>query len=165
MKHNCNKQKIDTYTSPIETTKRINSTFSILNNTCLNDPARELGNLSADHTQSEITAELSDPELLGAFLKSVNPPLTGNEGWATAVVAKAWYGVPENPAPKKFEHSTGCRTSNTVIKILLDCGLDGDLWFHENGTASDFPYLTRQVPHSWHTLSGSFLTNGRSKVN
>ena len=27
-----------------------------------------------------------------------------------------------------------------------------------------FPYLTRQVPLSWHKLNGSFLTKGRSKV-
>ena len=27
-----------------------------------------------------------------------------------------------------------------------------------------FPYLTRQVPLSWHMLNGSFLTKGRSKV-
>ena len=28
-----------------------------------------------------------------------------------------------------------------------------------------FPYLTRQVPNSWHTSNGSFLTKGRSKVS
>ena len=28
-----------------------------------------------------------------------------------------------------------------------------------------FPYLARQVPNSWHTLNGSFLTRGRSKVS
>ena len=27
-----------------------------------------------------------------------------------------------------------------------------------------FPYLTRQVPNSWCTSNGSFLTKGRSKV-
>ena len=28
-----------------------------------------------------------------------------------------------------------------------------------------FPYLTWQVPNSWHTSNGSFLTKGRSKVS
>ena len=27
------------------------------------------------------------------------------------------------------------------------------------------PYLTRQVPNSWHTSNGSFLTKGRIKVS
>ena len=37
--------------------------------------------------------------------------------------------------------------------------------FHEKGTPMHFPYLTRQVPISWHTLNANFLTKGRSKVN
>ena len=92
-------------------TKCFNSTVLILNNACLNDPAKDIGNLSANYTQSEITAKL-----MGAFLNSVNPPLTGNEGWVTAVVAKARYVVTENPAPEKFAHSSRCCTRNKVIK-------------------------------------------------
>jgi hypothetical protein len=90
--------------------------------------------------------------------------LTGKEGKVTAVVAKAHCKATENPALKNFEHSTGHCTSNIVIKILLDSGSDGDLLFHEKGTEKHFPYLTRQVPKSWHMLNGSFLTKGRSKV-
>jgi hypothetical protein len=37
--------------------------------------------------------------------------------------------------------------------------------FHEKATPMHFPFLTRQVPNSWHTSSGSFLTKGRSKVS
>ena len=37
--------------------------------------------------------------------------------------------------------------------------------FHEKGTEKYFPYLARQVPKSWHTSKGSFLTKGRSKVS
>jgi hypothetical protein len=37
------------------------------------NPAKDLGNLLADHTQSEITAKLSDPELSGDRLNSVTP--------------------------------------------------------------------------------------------
>jgi hypothetical protein len=39
--------------------------------------------------------------------------------------------------------------------------------FHETGPPMHFPYLarTRQVPTSWHTLNGNFLTKGRREVN
>jgi hypothetical protein len=91
--------------------------------------------------------------------------LTGKEGPVTTVVAKARNKANENPARKNHEQSTGRRTSNIVIKILLDSGSDGDLLFHEKGTEKYFPYLTRQVPKSWRMSNESFLTKGRSKVN
>ncbi len=71
----------------------------------------------------------------------------------------------ENPACKKIEHSTGHHTSNTVIKILLYSCFYGALLFHEEETAMHFPYLTRQVPKSWHTSNENVLTKGRSKIN
>jgi hypothetical protein len=37
--------------------------------------------------------------------------------------------------------------------------------FHEKGKPMHFPYLTRQVPNSWHTTNGNFLTKGRRKVS
>ncbi len=44
------------------------------------------------NTQSELTAELSDPKLLGALLNSVNSSFNiKQEGRVTAVVAKARY--------------------------------------------------------------------------
>ncbi len=43
-------------------------------------------NLLADHTKSEITAELSDPELSGDFLNSVTPMQSMD---VTTVVATA----------------------------------------------------------------------------
>ena len=103
------------------------------NNTSSN-LAEDLGNLPADVTQSEITSELSAPELSGDLFNSVNPLSTGNEGRVTTVVAKARNKATENPARKNIKHSTGRRTSNTVIRILLDSGSDGDLLFHEKGT-------------------------------
>ncbi len=44
-------------------------------------------------------------------------------------------------------------------------GSDGDLMFLEKRMPMHFPYLTRQVPNSWYTANGSFLTKGRSKVS
>ena len=40
----------------------------------------------------------------------------------------------------------------------------GDIMF-QKGTPIHSPYLTRQVPNSWHASNGSFLTKGRSKVS
>jgi hypothetical protein len=37
--------------------------------------------------------------------------------------------------------------------------------FHEKEFPMHFPYLTRQVPNSWHASNGNFLTKGRSKIN
>jgi hypothetical protein len=54
--------------------------------------------------------------------------------------------------------------SNSIIRVLLDSGSDGDLRFHEKGMPVHFPYLTRQVPLLWRTSNGSFLTKGRCKV-
>jgi len=104
---------------------------------------------------------MSDPELSGAFLNSVSSSFSKEqERRVTAVVTKARYqGATENQTQQRFEHSAGSCPSNAVIKVLLESGSDGDLMFHEKGMPMHFPYLTRQVPNSWHTLNGSFLTN------
>ena len=94
--------------SPIRTTLLANITFSDSSNTRLN-PVEDLGNLSAELIQSEITAKLSDPKLLGDLFNSVNPPLTGKEGRVITVVAKACHRTIENPA---------LRTSNTLQGIV-----------------------------------------------
>jgi hypothetical protein len=120
-----------------------------------------------NNTQSEVPAKLSDSKILDAFLNSVNPYLISQkEGRVTAAVTKAMHHkATKNQTKQRHEHSARSSTSNTVIKILLDSRSDGDLMFHEKGTSMHFPYLTRQVPTSWHTSNGNFLTKGRSKVN
>jgi hypothetical protein len=55
---------ITNYPSPIENTPRANITFSDSNNRSSN-LAEDRGNLPAETTQSEITAELLDPKLPG----------------------------------------------------------------------------------------------------
>ena len=50
------------------------------------------------------------------------------------------------------------------VKVLLDSGSDGNLYFLQKGTDKHFPYLKRQVPKSWHTSNGSFQMNGRAKL-
>ena len=54
---------------------------------------------------------------------------------------------------------TSCPSNK--IKVLLDLGSDGDLYFLQKGTDKPFPYSKRQVPKSWHILNGRFQTNGR----
>ena len=97
------------------------------------------------NTQSELTAELSDPKLLGALLNGVNSSFNSKqEGRVTAVVAKAMnHKATENQAKQRVKHSARCRPSNEVIQVLLDSGSDGDLMFHENGMPMHFPYLAR----------------------
>ena len=55
------------------------------------------------------------------------------------------------------------RPSNK-IKVLLDSGSNGDLYFLQKGTDKPFPYSIRQVPKSWHTSNGRFQTNGRANL-
>ncbi len=50
------------------------------------------------------------------------------------------------------------------IQVFLDTGSKGDLFFHEKGRPKPFPYLTRQVPKSWHMSNGTFHTHGRGKL-
>ena len=88
------------------------------------------------NTQSELTANLLGSELLlGVLLKSVSASFnSGQEGRVTAVVAKERYHkATKNQAKQKIEHSDRSHTSNTIIKVILDSGSEGDLMFHEKG--------------------------------
>ena len=49
------------------------------------------------------------------------------------------------------------------IKVLLDSGSDGDIWFHSKGTTKRFPYSERQMVKSYHTSNGNFQTKGQAK--
>ena len=171
-KRNKTKVSVNTYPSPNKATSKLVSKNNSKLNTRVLQKIKDQKNLdpsdtSKQNTQSELTAKLSDPELSGALLNSVSSSFNNEqEGGVTAVVAKARYHrATENQPKQRFEHPARSRPSNTVIKVLLDSGSDGDLMFHEKGTPKHFPYLARQVPNSWHTSNGSFLTKGRSKVS
>ena len=73
----------------------------------------------------------------GAFHNSVNSSFKSKkEGRVTAVVAKARYKATENQAQQRVKHSARSHPSNTVIKVLLDSGLDGDIMFQK-----EHPYI------------------------
>jgi hypothetical protein len=82
----------------------------------------------------------------------------------TAIIAKLVYNKADSQSSSGLKHQSKSLKSN-LIRVLLDSGSNGDLWFQEKGTKPRFSYLTRQVPKSWHTSNGSFLTKGRGEVN
>jgi len=69
----------------------------------------------------------------------------------------------ENASSRAPKLPLKSRPSNK-IRVLLDTGSNGDLCFHEKGKLKPFPYLTWQVPKSWHTSNGTFQTHGRGKL-
>ena len=67
-----------------------------------------------------------------------------------------------------IEHSRRCRRTKKLlftkkIRVLLDTGSDGDIWFHRKGATKRFPYTERQVVKSYHTSAGVFHTKGQAK--
>ena len=67
-------------------------------------------------------------------------------------------------AGSKVQHSSKKIPKKKLIRVLLDSGSDGDLLFHKKGTPKHFPYLTRQVPKTWHTSNGDFQTKGKGDI-
>ena len=69
-----------------------------------------------------------------------------------------------------IEHSKRCRRTKKLlftkkIRVLLDSGSDGDIWFHRKGATKRFPYTERQVVKSYHTSNGVFQTKGQAKFD
>ena len=66
---------------------------------------------------------------------------------------------------QKSSKSNKKDTKEKVIRVLLDSGSSGDLWFHKKGTPKHFPYSTRLVSKSWNTSNGIFTTKGRGEFS
>ena len=67
-----------------------------------------------------------------------------------------------------IEHSKRCRRTKKLlftkkVRVLLDSGSDGDIWFHRKGATKRFLYPERQVVKSYHTSEGVFRTKGQAK--
>ena len=86
---------------------------------CTNKIIKLLLQNIAKQTQSEITAELSDPEMSVPFSICELLFQKQKEVRDTAVVANARYKATENQAQQRFEHSARSCPSNAVIKVLL----------------------------------------------
>ena len=104
MKRNKINLDVKSYPSPNKATENLD--FKNLNQ--LNTFQR-----NCTKTQSERLAELSDPELSGAHLNSVNCSFNNaQEGRVTAVVAKVKYQqATKNQAKQKIERSARCQVS------------------------------------------------------
>ena len=67
-----------------------------------------------------------------------------------------------------IEHSKRCRRSSKLlftkkVRVLLDSGSDGDIWFHRKEATKRFPYTERQLVKSYQTSAGDFRTKGQAK--
>ena len=102
-------------------------------------------NLATDRTTAQASETIDGTQVSYQTLDDTST-LADLEGRVTAVVAKVKYKATESRARRKINHPGRHCTSNNIIKVLLDSGSDGDLWFHHKGTPMHFPYLTRQVP-------------------
>ena len=80
------------------------------------------------------------------------------KGKVMAVGAMAKYGNAHR------HKSSNKATKEKLIRVLLDSGSDGDLLFHEKEKHKHFPYLTRQVPCSWHTSNRVFHKIGKRQA-
>ena len=80
----------------------------------------------------------------------------------TAIVARLIH-LARSTALTRGKQLSQSHKSN-LIRVLLDSGSDGELWFQEKGTPKCFPYLARQVPKSWYTSNEAFQTKGRGEV-
>ena len=104
--------------------------------------------------------------MLSSTLEQTNQSLLNEKKGVTAILATVRSGPELRPQAKKHKSSKPKTSSKKVpktkiIRILLDSGSNGDLLFHEKGTAKSYPYLTRQVPNSWCTPNREFQTKGR----
>ena len=122
-----------------------------------------------DNSSSPIKTTQLEPDSSGfQYKQSPHSPLLKSKG-VTAVMAMLINPTTTKASKYKSKYKKPKTSSKKVqkpklIRVLLDSGSDGDLWFHKKGTPKCFPYTTRQVPKSWCTSNGNFHTEGRGKL-
>jgi hypothetical protein len=77
----------------------------------------------------------------------------------TAVAVVAVIDTSTEDPTNGIEHSKLLFTKK--IRVLLDTGSDGDIWFHRKGATKRFPYTERHLVKSYHTSAGVFHTKGQ----
>ena len=103
----------------------------------------------------------TDPKFANNFSEVSNTPPVTEKPTVTAVPAVLLVSDRRRATSQDSQRASTSNnkiTRKKVIKVLLDTGSDGDLWFHKKGTPKHFSYLTRQVSKSWHTSNGIFQT-------
>jgi len=122
-----------------------------------------------DNSSSPIKTTQLEPDSSGfQYEQSSHSPLLKSKG-VTAVMAMLVEPTPSKASTYKSKYMKPKTSSKKVqkpklIRVLLDSGSDGDLFFHKKGTPKCFPYTTRQVPKTWCTSNGNFHTEGRGKL-
>ena len=87
--------------------------------------------------KTTVVGESNKKNTLNDKIKQLPPSDINEKGKVTAVVAVAKYG------PVHHHKSSKEASKEKLIQVLLDCGSDGDLLFHEEGRTKHLPYLTR----------------------
>ena len=95
--------------------------------------------------------------------KNPSPKISTKEKLGVTALIAIMEPATESQSSRVNKQPLRSRPSNK-IRVLLDSGSDGDLYFLPKGKDKPFPYLTRQAPKSWCTSNGSFQTNGRGKI-
>ena len=111
---------------------------NLINSNNALSPTQE--NLAANQTTAQAGENNDDTQESYQTLDDASA-LADSEGRVTTVMAKVKNKATESRARRKFEHPGRRCTSNNIIKVLLDSGSDGDLWFHEKGTPMHYPCL------------------------
>jgi hypothetical protein len=82
------------------------------------------------------------------------------EGSTTAVVAV----MTGNPKDGYTRHRSNKHCKETIVRVLLDSGSNGDLIFVNKDKPMLLPNSKWLVPQSWNTLNGLFLTRPKALV-
>jgi hypothetical protein len=107
-------------------------------------------------------AMMTSSDQKGKLLKKMNftPNKDPPEGKTTAIVAMM------RGRPK---HGYHCQRSNKhykrkLVRVLLDSGSDGDLFFIDKDKPMLLPSAKRLIPQLWNTSSGRFQTTRKAKI-
>jgi hypothetical protein len=130
----------------------------------------------SDPAKFSDSATFSDPSTLGnaddvtmmsssqseEIHKNYSTPTASDslEGSITAVVAV----MRGNPKDGYTRHRSNKHCKQTIVRILLDSGSNGDIIFVNKDKSMLLPYLKRLVPQSWNNLNGIFLMRRKARV-
>ncbi len=92
--------------------------------------------------------------------KSVTPNKDPPEGKTTTIVA-VMRGRPKHSHHRQRSNK---RYNQTLVRILLESGSDGDLIFVDKGKPMLLPSLKKLVPQLWNTLNGRFQTTQKAEI-
>ena len=107
-------------------------------------------NVTNNHDVSNVITNVSNDHIT---MKTINPN-TKDKLSVTALIA-IMEPVTESQSSRAYKQPLRSHPNNNKIKVLLDSGSNGDLYFLQKGKDKPFPYLTRQAPKSWRTSNGS----------